>query len=153
MSIREYIIRKWFGIWLTAEDTGITDIFTEDAVYIKNWGPEYHGAAAIWHWYAEWNTRGKVLRWDSRQFFYDGNQTVLEWCFENAMNNGTADAFDGMSLVRWTAGERMCTCRNSGATETGMIPMQKGIRCGFGMRRQSVFRRSGDEDHSDHRRR
>lgn len=24
MSIREDIIRKWFGIWLTAEDTGIT---------------------------------------------------------------------------------------------------------------------------------
>ena len=32
VNIREDIIRKWFGMWLTAEDTGITDIFTEDAV-------------------------------------------------------------------------------------------------------------------------
>ena len=58
MNIREDIIRKWFGMWLTAEDTGITDIFTEDAVYIESWGPEYHGAASIRHWFEEWNTRG-----------------------------------------------------------------------------------------------
>ena len=89
MNIREDIIRKWFGMWLTAEDTGITDIFTEDAVYIESWGPEYHGAAAIRHWFEEGNTRGKVLRWDIRQFFHDRDQTVVEWYFENVMNDGT----------------------------------------------------------------
>ena len=81
VNIREDIIRKWFGMWLAAEDTGITDIFTEDAVYIESWGPEYHGAAAIRHWFQEWNTRGKVLRWDIRQFFHDRDQTVVDWYF------------------------------------------------------------------------
>ena len=37
VNIREDIIRKWFGMWLAAEDTGITDIFTEDSVYIESW--------------------------------------------------------------------------------------------------------------------
>jgi len=126
VNIREDIIRKWLAIWLAVEDAGITDIFTEDAIYIKSWRPENHGIAAIQHWFAEWNTRGKVLRRDIRQFFHDGNQTVVEWCFENAMNNGTADAFDGMSLVRWTAGERMCYLQEFGCNRNRYDPYAKG---------------------------
>ena len=114
MSIREDIIRKWFGIWLTAEDAGIIDIFTEDAVYIKSWGPEYHGAAAIRHWYAEWNTRGKVVRWDIEQFFHKGDQTVVEWSFRNEMNDGTVEEFHGLSLVRWDGEDRIAFLQEFG---------------------------------------
>ena len=126
VNIREDIIRKWFGMWLTAEDTGITDIFTEDAVYIESWGPEYHGAAAIRHWFEEWNTRGKVLRWDIRQFSHDEDQTVVEWYFENVMNDGTADSFDGMSLIRWSAGNRMCYLQEFGCNRNRYDPYEKG---------------------------
>ena len=125
VNIREDIIRKWFGMWLASEDTGITDIFTEDAVYIESWGPEYHGAAAIRHWFQEWNTRGRVLRWDIRQFFHDRDQTVVEWYFENVMNDGTEESFDGMSLIRWAAGERMCYLQEFGCNRNRYDPYEK----------------------------
>ena len=50
---REQIIRVWFSMWLEKRDTGILDLFTPDAVYIESWGPWYHGAAAIRHWFRE----------------------------------------------------------------------------------------------------
>ena len=47
MSKREEIIRLWFDMWLQKNDSGISKIFSENAVYTENWGPEYHGAAKI----------------------------------------------------------------------------------------------------------
>lgn len=38
MDRREEIIRRWFGIWLSGKDTGLSDIFSEDAVYTESWG-------------------------------------------------------------------------------------------------------------------
>ena len=40
------------------------EIFSQDALYIESWGPEYRGAETIRHWFQEWNTRGTVLQWD-----------------------------------------------------------------------------------------
>ena len=47
MNRREEIIRLWFDMWLQKNDSGISKIFSENAVYTENWGPEYHGAAKI----------------------------------------------------------------------------------------------------------
>lgn len=99
---RERIIRLWFEMWLQKRDLGIRDIFSPDAVYVESWGPEYHGAEAIRHWFTEWNSRGSVLVWDIRQFFHKGDQTVVEWGFRNQLEDGTAEAFEGLSLLRWT---------------------------------------------------
>lgn len=57
---REQKIRLWLDMWLRREDLGILELFAPDAVYLESWGPEYHGAAAIRHWFQEWNTRGRV---------------------------------------------------------------------------------------------
>ena len=62
---REQKIRLWLDMWLRREDLGILELFAPDAVYLESWGPEYHGAAAIRHWFQEWNTRGRVEVWDS----------------------------------------------------------------------------------------
>ena len=70
MQEREKIIHAWFDMWLTGRDTGTEEIFMPDAVYIESWGPQYQGCAAIRHWFQEWNTRGKVIAWDIRQFFH-----------------------------------------------------------------------------------
>lgn len=43
MDNRERIIRLWFDMWLTKKDLGISDIFSNNAIYIESWGPEYHG--------------------------------------------------------------------------------------------------------------
>ena len=87
MQIREKIIRQWFEMWLRQKDTGIENIFTENALYIESWSPQYIGRNKIKHWFDEWNNRGKVIVWDIKQFFHKDNQTVVEWFFKNEMKN------------------------------------------------------------------
>ena len=72
---REAAIGRWFQMWLEKTDLGIGELFAPDAVYLESWGPEYHGADRIAHWFREWNSRGTVLGWDIRQFFHRGDQT------------------------------------------------------------------------------
>src|SRR5699024_76783 len=67
---REQAIRRWFSMWLTGADTGISTLFARDCVYIESWGPAYQGSAAVARWFEEWNRRGQVLRWEIRQFFH-----------------------------------------------------------------------------------
>lgn len=126
MSTREQIIQRWFRMWLEKRDTGLQDIFTEDAVYIESWGPEYHGSEKIKLWFDEWNTRGDVLRWDIRQFFHSGDQTVVEWYFENMMRNGRKEAFDGISLVRWTQDDRIIRLQEFGCNQDRYDPYREG---------------------------
>ena len=90
---REQKIRLWLDMWLRREDLGI---------YLESWGPEYHGAAAIRHWFQEWNTRGRVEVWDSGRFFHREDATIVEWRFRCVMNDGAVQTFDGLSLVEWT---------------------------------------------------
>lgn len=102
MEAREEVIRLWFDMWLRREDFGIQDIFDRDAVYTESWGPVYHGSAAIGYWFHEWNTRGRVLVWDIRQFFHSGNQTAVTWFFQCQMGEEAPIGFEGVSVVRWT---------------------------------------------------
>ncbi len=125
MEQRESRIRLWFEMWLKKEDLGILDLFTPDAVYIESWGPEYHGAEKIMHWFNEWNTRGTVLRWDIRQFFHKGGMTVVEWYFKNNMLDGRTEAFEGMSLVKWSGG-KICYLQEFGCNESRYDPYQNG---------------------------
>ena len=93
---RERIVRLWFDMWLQKSALGISDVFSDDAVYIESWGPEYRGLPRIRQWFDEWNTRGSVLRWDIRQFFHKGDQTVVEWCFKDAIH----DDYSAQSCAR-----------------------------------------------------
>lgn len=126
MKEREQIIRRWFDMWLLGGDTGIADVFAPDAVYIESWGPEYRGAAAIRHWFAEWNTRGRVLAWDIKQYFHREDQTVVEWFFRNRMNDGREEAFDGLSLVKWTADGRIAFLQEFGCNRNRYDPYADG---------------------------
>ncbi len=98
---REEILRLWFDMWLRREDFGIREIFTEDAVYTESWGPVYHGAEEIAHWFREWLTRGRVLVWDVHRFFHAGDQTAVTWFFQCRMGDDTPVGFEGVSVVRW----------------------------------------------------
>lgn len=88
MDRRERAVRLWFSMWLEKRDLGIRDLFADDASYVESWGPEYHGAEKIRHWFEEWNTRGTVEQWDIRQFFHRDNQTVVVWYFRCRMHDG-----------------------------------------------------------------
>ncbi len=124
MEIREDIIKQWFHMWLQKRDLGIQKIFAEEAVYIESWGPEYHGTEKIKLWFDEWNTRGTVLTWDVKQFFHKSTQTIVEWYFKNKMNDGSIEAFDGMSLIQWTEDNRICFLKEFGCNENRYDPYQ-----------------------------
>ena len=121
---RENKIRAWFSMWLSGQDNGIEALFTPGAVYIESWGPEYHGAAAVKHWFAEWNTRGRVLRWDIKQFFHSEKQTVVEWFFENSVD-GRRECFDGVSIILWD-GERIARLQEFGCNLDRYDPYAEG---------------------------
>ena len=135
MAGREQAVRRWFSMWLEGRDTGILQLFAPDALYIESWGPEYRGAQQIKHWFEEWNTRGKVLAWDIRGFFHREDRTVVEWYFENKMYDGTAEIFDGLSLVDWDRDG----FRSLDAIFTGMTPMPMAQLQNFGKRPTSGF--------------
>ena len=126
MNRREEIIRLWFDMWLQKNDSGISKIFSENAVYTESWGPEYHGAAKIKLWFDEWNTRGTVLQWDIKQYFHKGNQTTVEWYFKNTMHNGKVEAFDGMSLIEWTPDDKIQSLKEFGCNTDNYDPYQCG---------------------------
>lgn len=102
MNQREEIIRLWFDMWLRKSDLGILNIFSDCAIYVESWGPEYRGALKIKQWFDEWNTRGTVLQWDIKQYFHKENQTVVEWYFKCRMNGEKTEGFDGVSIIEWT---------------------------------------------------
>lgn len=126
MEQRERVVRRWFDMWLEKRDDGIDEIFAPDAVYIESWGPEYRGRERIRHWFAEWNTRGTVVQWDIRQFFHKGEQTVAEWTFRNQMDDGRVEAFDGLTLIRWTAEGQISFLQEFGCDPNRYDPYQNG---------------------------
>lgn len=126
MKRREEILRLWFSMWLQKTDLGIERIFARDARYIESWGPEYQGTGKIKLWFDEWNRRGTVVRWDIRQFIHSGDQTVVEWSFQNTMRDGREEAFDGLSLVRWTAEGRIARLQEFGCNPRRYDPYENG---------------------------
>ena len=123
---RESKIRQWFSMWLDKQDMGIEELFALDAVYIESWGPEYHGSGKIKLWFDEWNTRGTVERWDIRQYFHKGDQTVVEWVFRCTMTDGTIQSFDGLSLIRWNEAGQICFLQEFGCNENRYDPYAQG---------------------------
>ena len=52
--------------------------------------------------------------WDIKQFFHQGDQTAVEWYFKNRMQDGRTEEFDGISLIRWTAGGKIASLKEFG---------------------------------------
>lgn len=125
MNERERIIRLWFDMWLQQKDLGINAIFAEDVVYIESWSPQYENRAMVAHWFKEWNTRGKVLVWEIKQYFHKGNQTIVEWYFKNQMNNDNIGEFDGISLIEWTPDNKIKFLKEFGCNLNNYNPYQK----------------------------
>ena len=123
---QENKIQQWFSMWLDKQDTGIEELFAPDAVYIESWGPEYHGSGRIKLWFDEWNTRGTVERWDIRQYFHKGDQTIVEWSFRCTMTDGTVQSFDGLSLIRWNEAGQICFLQEFGCNENRYDPYANG---------------------------
>lgn len=123
---RESKIRQWFSMWLCKQDTGIEELFAQDAVYIESWGPKYRGSGKIKLWFDEWNSRGTVEGWNIWQYFHKGDQTVVEWAFRCVMAGGTIQSFDGLSLIRWNEAGQICFLQEFGCNENRYDPYVQG---------------------------
>ena len=47
MNEREKIIQLWFEMWLTKQDLGIDNIFTEDVIYTESWSRQYNNREIV----------------------------------------------------------------------------------------------------------
>ena len=81
--------------------------------------------AIVKHWFQEWNTRGKVVVWEIKQFFHKENQTIVEWYFKNGMNNGDIEEFDGISLIEWTEDNKIKSLKEFGCNRNTYNPYQE----------------------------
>ena len=142
MNEREKTIRLWFDMWLNQQDMGIDDIFTEDVIYTESWSPQYNNRKTVKHWFQEWNTRGKVVVWEIKQFFHKGDQTIVEWYFKNEMNNGSIEEFDGISLVEWTEDNKIKALKEFGCNRNTYNPYQEGDTPQFRAEKANWFRLS-----------
>ena len=131
MNEREKIIRLWFDMWLTQQDLGIDEIFTEDVVYTESWGPKYEDRKTVKHWFHEWNTRGKVISWEIKQFFHKDDQTIVEWYFKNEMLTGGKEEFNGISLIKWTTDNKIRSLTEFGCNRNNYNPYQNGDKPQF----------------------
>ena len=131
MDEREQKIRTGFEMWLGRSDEGAEELFDRDAVYIESWGPEYHGLEKIRNWFQEWNTRGVVVRWDIKQFFHREDQTAVEWYFQNVQDKGSPEAFDGMTLIRWSRDGKIAFLKEFGCNLNRYDPYQDGPKPRF----------------------
>lgn len=107
---QEALIRRYFAMWLQNDGSALGDVFCEDATYSECYGPEYHGLAQIRRWFADWNQRGKVQRWDIRQIVCTPQLAVAEWFFE-CNYDGETQAFNGVSLITFGAGGKISTLK------------------------------------------
>ena len=107
------------------QGVGIDDIFAEDVLYTESWCPQYSNRKTVKHWFQEWNTRGKVVVWEIKQFFHKENQTIVEWYFKNGMNNGDIEEFDGISLIEWTEDNKIKSLKEFGCNRNTYNPYQE----------------------------
>lgn len=125
MNNKEKIIKNYFDMWLQKNSSKIEEIFTKDIIYIESWGPKYCGIEEIKYWFSEWNTRGKVVTWEIKQFFHSENKTIVEWYFKSSMKNGNIEAFDGISLIKWTSDNKIYFLKEFGCNIDNYNPYAK----------------------------
>ena len=94
--------------------------------FLFSWSPQYNNRKTVKHWFQEWNTRGKVVIWEIKQFFHKEDQTIVEWYFKNEMNNGSIEEFDGISLVEWTEDNKIKALKEFGCNRNTYNPYQEG---------------------------
>lgn len=91
-------IRRYFACWLERDASALDEIFSPDIHYVECYGPAYRGLAQVRQWFADWNKRGRVLRWDIKRCMVQQDMLACEWFFE-CEYMGNVDGFDGVTLA------------------------------------------------------
>lgn len=94
------IVKRYFDAWITKDSSALPSVFADNIIYIECYGPQYRGLAQILRWFADWNQRGIVLRWELKNTLEHGNTLCVEWYFE-CEYDGVIDGFDGVSWIEF----------------------------------------------------
>ena len=104
------IIKAYFDCWLQKDDSRLNEFFSDDAVYIECYGPEYVGKAQIIRWFRDWNKIGTVLQWDITDFIEQGSKICVEWNFKY-IYDGNTDEFNGVTIAEFDRNNQICNLR------------------------------------------
>jgi len=96
----ENVVEAYFAAWLAKDASVLPSVFAHDVVYSECYGPEYYGLNQIKRWFADWNRRGTVLRWDIKNMISAANNVCVEWYF-CCEYDGNTDGFDGVSWIEF----------------------------------------------------
>lgn len=66
------------------------------------------------------------MQWNIKQFFHKDGQTIVEWYFENQMEDGKIEAFDGVSLIKWGQNGKICFLQEFGCNKHRYDPYKNG---------------------------
>lgn len=121
---RQDAMRKWFSAWLKRDGTCIDEIFSEDVRYTECYGPEYLGRAQVKRWFADWNAKYRVTRWDICGFIEQGDVLAAEWRFECECA-GEKGGFDGVTLARFDGDGRICCLKEFQSRSEHVYPYGK----------------------------
>lgn len=93
-------VEKYFEAWISKDASVLPAIFADKVIYTECDGSQYRGLSQIRCWFADWNRRGTVLRWDIKNMLESGNALCVEWYFR-CEYDGVTDGFDGVSWIEF----------------------------------------------------
>jgi len=119
------VAKTYFCAWLSRDGAALPVIFADDAVYSECYGPEYHGLRQVRRWFADWNLRGTVLRWDIKNMMECGNTLCVEWYFQ-CEYDGSIDGFDGVSWIEFNESGKIKALREFQSKAEHWYPYEQG---------------------------
>ena len=96
------IIDTFISTSKTKNTSVLSDVFTEDAVYITHSGATYRGLAQIQEYFKTLFFEGDILTWDVKRLLDDA---AVEWHYEYQFNYAGSVSYDGVSLFKISKGK------------------------------------------------
>ncbi len=86
-----------------SKDTAVlSDVFTDDAIYVTNSGATYRGLAQIQEYFKTLFFEGEILAWDVKRLL---NDAAVEWHYEYRFNYAGSVSYNGVSLFEISYGK------------------------------------------------
>ncbi len=96
------IIETFISASKNKDTSVLSDVFTEDAVYVTHSGATYRGLAQIQEYFKTLFFEGEVLAWDVKLLLDDA---AVEWHYEYQFKYSGSVSYDGISLFEISKGK------------------------------------------------
>ncbi|MCK9171295.1 MAG: nuclear transport factor 2 family protein [Treponema sp.] len=110
MTDYKEIIHKYFSSWIENKPEVIDTYFADTVLYSESYGPEYRNKVQVKKWFEDWQTKGKVFRWDISEIYTDSSVYTVEWYFECEYLK-TISRFNGVSLIEFDKHGKIVTVK------------------------------------------